>query len=65
MSEPHFKFRPQDYVVVIFNDLMYRGRVLRCIYDGGANIYRIQYSDDKGDLKSDEFFEDEIEARVK
>jgi hypothetical protein len=58
-----FKFTPMQCVTVTFNDLNYRGRILRCIYDGALHIYKVQYSDDKGDLKADEFYEDELRER--
>jgi len=60
-----FKFKPQDYVRIVFNDLNYRGRVLRCIHDGGPPIYKVMYSDDKADLRTEEFYEDELAAVAK
>ena len=48
-----FAFGPQEWVVVTFNNLNYRGRVIRCVYDNGPHIYKVMYSDDKGDLKSE------------
>lgn len=58
----NFIFSPQQYVRITFNDLAYKGRVLRCIIDGGMSIYQVKYSDDRGDLKAEEFYEDELEA---
>jgi hypothetical protein len=59
-----FKFKPYARVVITFNDLRYRGRILNCIYDGGMNRYEVDYSDDKGDLKTSKFFEDELKEET-
>lgn len=59
----NFQFQPRAYVQVTFNDLKYHGRVIRCIFDGGPNLYKVVYSDDKGDIKSEEFYEDELTGR--
>lgn len=56
-----FRFFPMEFVKINVFDLRYHGRVLRCIWDGpGSLIYQVQYVDDKGDLQSNEFFEDEL-----
>lgn len=59
-----FKYPPFAYVLIIFNELQYRGRIARCIYDGVQPMYKVQYSDDKGDIRFDEFYEDELAPRA-
>lgn len=59
-----FKFVPMQRVAITFNELLYKGRVLRCIHEGGPqSVYRVCYSDDVGAVKFDEFFEDELESK--
>lgn len=59
-----FKFHPQDYVTVMACGVGYRGRVLRCIWEGErGHLYDVQYVDDRGEFKRGEFAPDELEAR--
>jgi hypothetical protein len=60
--EIKFKFAPLQYIHVIAFDLNYEGRVIRCIFDGGAHIYSVQYAFE-GKLETREFYEDELAAR--
>lgn len=56
-----FKYSPNQKVKVIAFDVNYRGRILRCIWDGpGLRIYQVEYVDDKGDFQNREFLEDEL-----
>lgn len=56
-----FAFKPLDYVTVTFLDLKYKGRVQSCrIADASAKMYQVQYGNDTGDLKMQDFFEDEL-----
>jgi hypothetical protein len=56
-----FKFHPQQYVWV--TDLECRGRINRCIYDGGLqHIYSVDYTTN-AEPKQREFYEDELEEK--
>lgn len=55
-----FKFNFCDYIKITLHGVNYNGRINRCIYDGGKNIYLVVYCDDKGDFQSREFYEDEL-----
>jgi len=55
-----FKFSPQDYVHISILDC--RGRVTRCLIEAGPmNIYSVDYAMN-GELKRNEFYEDELEV---
>jgi hypothetical protein len=54
-----FKFQPYEHVTIPMLD-NHKGRVTRCIFDGGMNIYNVMYIMN-GEAKSVEFYEDEIE----
>ncbi len=55
-----FRFSPRQHVIVSFLGLNYRGRINRCIQDGGPNLYQVDYAVD-GEIQSREFYEDELE----
>lgn len=56
----NFKFQPHQYVVI--RDLQSKGRVERCIHDGGLqNVYGIAYIMN-GEPRRNEFFEDELDG---
>lgn len=58
-----FKFAPLQYVKVHHFDLHCDGRIIRCIQDvGGPCIYSVDYCID-GQIKRQEFFEDELTAK--
>jgi hypothetical protein len=59
-----FKFKPGQHVCVTHLGLNYKGRVLECIWSDGWDKFRVQYADDKGDLQTREFFDDEISERL-
>ncbi len=53
------KFSPQQYVRILALDC--KGRINRCIIDGGLQpIYQVTYAIN-GDIKFTEFLEDELE----
>lgn len=56
-----FKFRPKEYVKIVLFDLQYAGRVDSCRAESGdVKKYLVEYADDKGDLQTREFYEDEL-----
>ncbi len=60
--QPVFKFEPLDYVKVKLHGLDYRGRVLCVLNNGVRNSYDVQFADDKGDLRTMAFLEDELDT---
>lgn len=56
-----FAYQPNQYVRVKLFGLNYCGRIVRCIRDADSNMYSVQYAKE-GDIRRDEFYEDEIEA---
>lgn len=60
MNTYEFAFAPFDYVVITLLGTNYRGRVVRCLYDGSNHIYDVQYANDTGEFKRAEFYEDEV-----
>lgn len=56
-----FKFQPHQSVKVKAYSLHYSARILRCIWDGRSHVYQCDYAVD-GEIRSREFFEDELEA---
>lgn len=62
MINIEFKFEPGQLVKIVLFDLNYPGRIGQNIYDYGVRKYLVEYSDDKGDLRSHQFYEDEIRA---
>ena len=54
-----FKFFPLQFVTITLYGLEYRGRVVRCIFDGAFIMYDVDYAAN-GELKRREFYEDEI-----
>jgi len=59
-----FKFAPMDLVFVTAFGLNYRGRVQWCKADGGQLMYHVQYANDRGEVCSGEYYEDELSART-
>jgi hypothetical protein len=59
-----FVFDPLDFVTVTVHGVNYRGRVVRCIHEARAELYDIEYVDDRGDFKRGEFHADELEVKA-
>lgn len=62
MSDINFKFNHGEYVIVKAFNLNCEGRIIRCIYDGGMNIYSVAYALESR-LHREEFYEDELEEK--
>mgnify|MGYP006921291881 CR=1 FL=1 len=59
MELPSIPFLPGSYVTVALFGLNYPGRVVEFRFDGAHVFFRVQYAQD-GDLKTGEFFADEL-----
>lgn len=55
-----FKFSPMQFVKINAYDLHYKGRVMRCEFNGHQNSYNVEYASD-GKIEARTFYEDEIE----
>lgn len=58
IPQPHF--RPRQVVVVSLLQLNYRGRVQSVSWDGFEWRVSVEYADDKGDLQTRQFYQDEL-----
>lgn len=55
-------FTPAQWVQITFCGVNYRGRIVHCkILRHAVHVYQVQYVDDSGTLKYEDFHEDEIQ----